>query len=210
MLRFFRPLLAPVTHTNPIVHDINSNALKKIWIASNLSVLKVYCHHSEANIKKVRAALQIARDDLPYPQSLIVKDGFFRASPFRDIRLELSRVMNEIKATDPSYFVRFDNYMESLESDEKDLTTSMPDYLMSSPLHATYLCLQGMRGAGMQHAIEVPLRSLRAHQLLSQQDLNRIVLQVWPRVSYLRKVAEKGLIKLPESTEVPYVFSLRK
>jgi hypothetical protein len=148
-------------------------------------------------------------EELSVKAKLSVNKQFFQVEGLCDVAIELSKTANQIKAEDPRFFAELALYEESLKSDLADNLLNLNDF-MNSDSHVRYFQLQSLRREGVQHTIEFPLKSLAMNGLLSQNDLNQIVSNIWLRTSAIRKEKTAALVQLPASTDaVPYVFRMR-
>lgn len=202
-MRFFRPALSP------FVFSIANKSIKKIHISDDLSTLKLSSIENKAEMNKIFSVLKKSMEELPINAKLTVNRPNFQVSRLCDVAIELSKIINQIKAIDPGFFAELAFYEESLNSDVVENPLSLDDFV-NSPLHLYFFQLQSLRRESVQHTIEFPLRSLVSNGLLSQSDLNQIMLKIWLKTSAVRKEKASALAMLPTMTDaVPYVFRMR-
>lgn len=209
-MRLFRPASPPVPFAkliSPFIFPIKGKPIREIAISSDLSLLEV--RSRKADIDKTFDALKKSVEELPDKTKLLWNKSNFQIAGLSDVAIESIKTANQIKAVDSGFFTQLALYETSLQSDIADNSVGLHDFV-NSPLHAYYFQLQGFRKEGVQHTIEFPLKSLEMKGLLSQNDLNQIMIKLWLRTSAVRKKQAAKLANLPASTDVvPYVFRMR-
>lgn len=217
-MRFFGPRLSQVStiHYAPISYDLPSNALlKSIWISGDLTQFSLHCRPSltKKNQQKIQNSIEAELSAFPFFVSRQFKNNVLHMQGLIDIQFAFARNMDALQKEDPLFFDELNCYLNELESDElgdANPVGSMHDLLKNSQLRTRYCSLQSLRQDGMQHAIEFPLKGLEKHKLITQTQLNTIILQVWLRVNLLRNRQSEDLTKkLSTPAFVPYVFSRR-
>lgn len=205
-MRFFPHRLSPMYKSisnRSLFFPLKPGILTYILISDDLTNLKIRCRlPNENQNKKIKNALLHGLNDLPIQPHVNFEDGVFVINHLFDISLQLKTVIETLKKEDPIFLLNLDHW---LNEDETKLTL---ETMTASPLRATYFCLQAQRSSGVQHAVELPLKSLQQENLINQNELNEMIEKVWLRTNMLRKVVEKDISTLPEPGNIPRVFSL--
>ncbi len=118
-----------------------------------------------------------------------------------DIQLTLDKLTKKLTKEDPVFLENINNATEE--------TQWNVDMMMKSTSRVTYLFLQTCRGDNINHAIELPLKALQSNGLLTQHNLNHVLVSVYPIINARRQAYEKkcGAIKLAQLVEEVFVLS---
>lgn len=215
-MRFFRPILAPVSFETIKYTVLSGVSLENITVAPDLTALTIQCRPSvnRRKINDIHAAINAEMMQFPYLTPCRFENNALHLTDLVDIGLTFDRVKKNLERVDPTFFTEMNDYLDGLQTDEPQVD-ALHDFFQSSPERAQYFCLNSFRQEGMQHSVEFPLKALEKKGYLGQEDLNNIILQVWLRVSAIRREKreqdEKKAANLLSSDAdfVPYVFSRR-
>jgi len=219
-MRFFRPALSPAK-SYPIIHTFKTGVVQGIYISEDLAKLQVHCKKKVGKQRnEIQLCLKNSLNDFPLPTYIRNKDGLISVTKLPDIKNSLAKVIGQLKVEDPIFLQNLDYYFNSMdEMEDNDLPSNggdiESDFLKLSHLRCQYFVLQGLRGNGNNHAVELPLKRLQNSGFISQEALNEILVSVWCRVSELRKLSldensQAKVVDFPQPDIIPNSFSPRK
>ena|SRR3990167_5537289 len=179
----------------------------QLSINPDLSQLTLYTKQSEFPrlLSDVAVTIGDTLDRLPLAIDCRVQKNQLTVSKLFDINLLLRDLVSQIKVEDPAFFLKLKQHVSEIEEDEENVGPMLD--LLKTPLSAKYFVLQMFRQEGMQHAMEIPLKTLRQQTIITHDELTTLITHVWVTASLLRKNAISQELDSSDSSQfVPFVF----
>lgn len=191
-------------NSNLLTFPVSSLWIHQITLTSNLGALMIHpkAHNNNmSRTKKIREGLSVGLSKMPTYLEFTRTGDNFVVDGLYDILLELDRLEKKLEKTDSLFLEKISNIRDTSE-----IRTRM---IHESPDRISYISLQACRSHQMQHALESPIKALQMHGVLSQHDVNKIMLAVWPIINANRAAYEKehGPIMVLEPPETPFICS---
>lgn len=203
-LRFFSGVAQGATKGFALAHP----NFPTIEISHDLSNCYLYTHKlppAKKN-KLVHDVLPDAFANAPFQTNVRLEKNRIHTTGLHDIWLSLEHTMAQLRAEDPFFFYQLKELQTACESDVDDHAINISKITLT-PLRATYFCLQGLRAEGMQHSIELLFKACQRNNIITQQELAKLVEFTWLTSSAQRSASTAKPPAPEEDIQfVPYVF----